>query len=57
MADVHGEHLGVIARHGTSFHGFDQPLRHQPLRELTLCVLITETDQRRPESSSRSSLC
>ena len=42
MPDIHGEHLGVIACHRASFYSLDQPLRHQPLRELALCVLITE---------------
>src|SRR5690242_17130069 len=48
MADIHREHLGVIACHRASFYSLDQPLRHQPLRELALCVLITED---RPASS------
>ena len=42
MTDIHGEHLGVIARHRAGFHGLDQPLRHQALGEFALRVLVTE---------------
>ncbi len=42
MANIHGEHLGVIARHRARFHGLDQPLRHQALGKFALGIFVTE---------------
>ncbi len=48
MADVHGQHLGMIASHRARFHGLDQPFRHQALGEFTLCVFVAKN---RPASA------
>ena len=42
MADIHGQHLRMIAGHGAGFHRLDQPLRHQALGEFTLGVFVAE---------------
>ena len=42
MADIHGQHLGVIANHRPSFYSLDQPLGNQSLGKLTLRVFVTE---------------
>ena len=42
LADIHGEHLRVIARHRASLHRLYQPLRHQTLGEFALGILVAE---------------